>query len=340
VKKLRAAGQQGAREFLAEMETLGRVEHANLVPLLGYCASGGERVLVYEYMPNGSLDAWLRTAAEHRAALDWRKRVRIAAGSARGLAFLHHGFAPHGIVHRDVKSSNVLLDAAFEPRVADFGLARAFPGIGASASETHVTTGVAGTLGYIPPEYATSGRASRAGDVFSYGVILLELLTGREPTGPDFREADGGNLVGWAREMVRAGRLAQLLDPSLVASVADPDPDPEPVRVPDPNGCRAGQKTTGDGPTNVPTNVLTDVPTNVLTNVPTNVPTTGLTTGPTTAKLREMLHMLRVALLCTSDNPFRRPTMLQVVEYLREIVEPHAPSCALTPHPGPRPIVQ
>ena len=122
IKKLGQARSQGHREFLVEMETLGKVKHINLVPLLGYCSFGDEKLLVYDFMVNGSLDYWLRNRADAFEVLDWLKRFKIAMGSAKGLAFLHHGFIPH-IIHRDMKSSNILLDFDFEPRVVDFRLA-------------------------------------------------------------------------------------------------------------------------------------------------------------------------------------------------------------------------
>ncbi|KAE8658553.1 Leucine-rich repeat receptor protein kinase EMS1 [Hibiscus syriacus] len=187
VKKLSQAKTQGNREFIAEMETLGKL-------------------LVYEYMINGSLDLWLRNRTGALDILDWPKRFKIAVGAARGLAFLHHGFIPH-IIHRDIKASNILLSEDFEPKVADFGLARLI-----SACETHVSTDIAGTLGYIPPEYGQSSRCSAKGDVYSFGVILMELVTGKEPTGPDFKEIEGGNLVGWVSKKTRMGQAADVLD--------------------------------------------------------------------------------------------------------------------------------
>ncbi|XP_077248531.1 uncharacterized protein LOC143888110 isoform X2 [Tasmannia lanceolata] len=210
VKKLSEAKTQGHREFLAEMETLGKVKHRNLVPLLGYCSFGEEKLLVYEYMINGSVDLWLRSRAGALEVLDWPKRVKIAVGAARGLSFLHHGFIPH-IIHRDIKASNILLDADFEPKVADFGLARLI-----SAYETHVSTDIAGTFGYIPPEYGQSWKSTTRGDVYSFGVILLELVTGREPTGPDFKEVEGGNLVGWVFRKVEKGEATDVIDPAIV----------------------------------------------------------------------------------------------------------------------------
>ena len=127
-------------------------------------------------------------------------------GSAKGLAFLHHGFIPH-IIHRDMKSSNILLDADFEPRVADFGFARLI-----SACETHMSTDIASTFGYIPPEYGQSWRSTTRGDVRSFGVILLEMLTGKEPTGPNFKDIEGGNLVGWVQQMINKGQATEALD--------------------------------------------------------------------------------------------------------------------------------
>ncbi len=249
IKKLGAARTQGNREFLAEMETLGKVKHRNLVPLLGYCSFGEEKLLVYEYMVNGSLDVWLRNRADAVEVLDWSKRFKIAMGSARGLNFLHHGFIPH-IIHRDVKTSNILLDADFEPRVADFGLARLI-----SAYETHVSTDIAGTFGYIPPEYGQSWRSTTRGDVYSYGVILLELLTGKEPTGADFKEIEGGNLVGWVRQMIKQGAAQEALDPTV-----------------------------SNGPWKM-----------------------------------SMLKVLHIANLCTAEDPLMRPSMLQVVKYLKDV---------------------
>ncbi|KAL0340534.1 UNVERIFIED_CONTAM: Leucine-rich repeat receptor protein kinase MSP1 [Sesamum radiatum] len=193
VKRLNGGHLHGEREFLAEMETIGKVKHENLVPLLGYCVFADERFLIYEYMENGSLDFWLRNQADTVEALDWPSRFKICLGSARGLAFLHHGFVPH-IIHRDIKSSNILLDRNFEPRVSDFGLARII-----SACESHVSTVLAGTFGYIPPEYGQAMVATTKGDVYSFGVVMLELVTGRAPVGQsDVEEAillDGSG--GW-----------------------------------------------------------------------------------------------------------------------------------------------
>jgi hypothetical protein len=212
IKRLHGGHQfQGDREFLAEMETIGKVKHPNLVPLLGYCVCGDERFLIYEYMENGSLEMWLRNRADAIEALGWPDRLKICLGSARGLLFLHHDVYPH-IIHRDMKSSNILLDENFEPRVSDFGLARII-----SACETHVSTDIAGTFGYIPPEYGMTMKSSASGDVYSFGVVMLELLTGRPPTGQEEGEG-GGNLVGWVRWMIARGKEHELFDPCLPIS--------------------------------------------------------------------------------------------------------------------------
>ncbi|XP_007020300.2 PREDICTED: receptor-like protein kinase BRI1-like 3 [Theobroma cacao] len=211
IKKLIHITGQGDREFMAEMETIGKIKHRNLVPLLGYCKVGEERLLVYEYMKWGSLESVLHDKAKGRGSrLDWAARKKIAIGSARGLAFLHHSCIPH-IIHRDMKSSNVLLDENFEARVSDFGMARLV-----NALDTHLSVStLAGTPGYVPPEYYQSFRCTTKGDVYSYGVILLELLSGKRPI--DTSEfGDDYNLVGWAKQLHREKRIDEILDPELM----------------------------------------------------------------------------------------------------------------------------
>ncbi|MQL75582.1 hypothetical protein Taro_007945 [Colocasia esculenta] len=211
VKRLIHISGQGDREFTAEMETIGKVKHRNLVPLLGYCKVAEERLLVYEYMKHGSLEDVLHDRKKVGGVrLNWAARRRIAVGAARGLAFLHHNCIPH-IIHRDMKSSNVLLDGDLEARVSDFGMARLV-----SAVDTHLSVStLAGTPGYVPPEYYQSFRCSTKGDVYSFGVVLLELLTGRRPTdSADF--GDNNNLVGWVRQQHPRRRLADVFDPTLL----------------------------------------------------------------------------------------------------------------------------
>ncbi|KAI5071972.1 hypothetical protein GOP47_0014223 [Adiantum capillus-veneris] len=210
IKKLLQFSYQGDREFTAEMETLGKIKHRNLVPLLGYCKVGEERLLVYEYMEGGSLDDRLHGDHEGmKQKLTWQNRKQIACGAARGLCFLHHEWPPH-IIHRDIKSSNVLLDKNLEARVSDFGMARLI-----SALDTHLSVStLAGTPGYVPPEYYQSFRCTFKGDIYSFGVILLELLTGKRPTDKEFFEDT--NLVGWVRQLVNERRWSEALDPWLL----------------------------------------------------------------------------------------------------------------------------
>jgi len=209
IKKLIRVTGQGDREFIAEMETIGKIKHRNLVPLLGYCKIGDERLLVYEYMKYGSLETVLHERIKS-SELAWETRKKIALGSARGLAFLHHSCIPH-IIHRDMKSSNILLDENFEARVSDFGMARLV-----NALDTHLTVStLAGTPGYVPPEYYQSFRCTAKGDVYSYGVILLELLSGKRPINSS-EFGDDNNLVGWSKKLYRERRISEILDPELV----------------------------------------------------------------------------------------------------------------------------
>ncbi|KAL9245690.1 hypothetical protein vseg_019313 [Gypsophila vaccaria] len=208
IKKLIQVSGQGDREFTAEMETIGKIKHRNLVPLLGYCKVGEERLLVYEYMKHGSLEDVLHDRKKVGIKLSWSDRRKIAIGAARGLAFLHHNCIPH-IIHRDMKSSNVLIDENLEARVSDFGMARLM-----SAMDTHLSVStLAGTPGYVPPEYYQSFRCSTKGDVYSYGVVLLELLTGRQPT--DSADFGDNNLVGWVKMHAKL-KISDVFDPELI----------------------------------------------------------------------------------------------------------------------------
>lgn len=194
VKRLSGDCGQMEREFRAEVEALSRAQHPNLVSLKGYCKYGSDRLLIYSYMENGSLDYWLHERPDGGSHLKWPLRLKIAQGSARGLSYLHKSCDPN-IVHRDVKSSNILLDEKFEAHLADFGLSRFM-----NPYATHVTTDLVGTLGYIPPEYSQALMATLKGDVFSFGVVLLELLTGRRPV--DICRAKGSrDLVSWVCQM-------------------------------------------------------------------------------------------------------------------------------------------
>ncbi|KAG0600261.1 hypothetical protein M758_11G019500 [Ceratodon purpureus] len=214
IKKLVQNGAQGPREFQAEMETLGMIQHENLVSLLGYCCSDDEMLLVYEYFAHGSLDDWLYESEEKAAKLNWPLRLSIALETARGLSFLHHECV-HLIIHRDMKTSNILLNEKFKAVLTDFGMARIM-----DIDCTHVSTVVAGTPGYVPPEYSQTWRATTKGDVYSFGVVMLELLAGKRPTGPHFTGRCGSNLIEMTRILVSSGRFDEVLDKNVLDSGA------------------------------------------------------------------------------------------------------------------------
>ncbi|XP_072981983.1 proline-rich receptor-like protein kinase PERK8 isoform X2 [Typha latifolia] len=203
VKQLKAGGGQGEREFQAEVEIISRVHHRHLVSLVGYCIADNHRLLVYDFVPNNTLHYHLH--GKGRPVMEWGTRVKVAAGAAHGIAYLHEDCHPR-IIHRDIKSSNILLDNNFEAQVADFGLARL-----AMDAATHVTTRVMGTFGYLAPEYASSGKLTERSDVFSFGVVLLELITGRKPVDVS-QPLDNESLVEWALE---TGKFEELVDPKL-----------------------------------------------------------------------------------------------------------------------------
>ncbi|XP_012839587.1 PREDICTED: phytosulfokine receptor 1-like [Erythranthe guttata] len=208
IKRLSGEHFQIEREFRAEIETLSRAQHPNLVRLQGYCKYKKDRLLLYTYMENGSLDYWLHEKVDGPTSLDWETRLNIAKGAARGLAYLHQSCEPH-ILHRDIKSSNILLNEKFEAHLADFGLARLI-----LPYDTHVSTDLVGTLGYIPPEYGQASVATYKGDVYSFGVVLLELLTGKRPM--DLcRKRENRDLIAWVREMRREERETEVFDPFL-----------------------------------------------------------------------------------------------------------------------------
>ncbi|KAL6226455.1 hypothetical protein ACLB2K_000417 [Fragaria x ananassa] len=210
VKQLKAGSGQGEREFQAEVEIISRVHHRHLVSLVGYCMTGSERLLVYEFVPNNTMEFHLH--GKGRPTMDWPTRLKIALGSAKGLAYLHEDCHPK-IIHRDIKAANILLDFKFECKVADFGLAKL-----SSDLNTHVSTRVMGTFGYLAPEYASSGKLTDKSDVFSYGVMLLELVTGRRPVDASQTYMDD-SLVEWARPLLtralESDDFDELVDPRL-----------------------------------------------------------------------------------------------------------------------------
>ncbi|XP_062218273.1 cold-responsive protein kinase 1-like isoform X2 [Phragmites australis] len=176
VKVLSSESRQGVKEFLNELMAISDISHDNLVKLYGYCVEGDQRILVYNYLENNSLSQTLLGSGHSNIQFNWTTRVKICLGIARGLAYLHHGVSPH-IVHRDIKASNILLDTDLTPKISDFGLAKLLP-----PNATHVSTRVAGTLGYLAPEYAIRGQVTRKSDVYSFGVLLLEIVSGRSNT--------------------------------------------------------------------------------------------------------------------------------------------------------------
>ncbi|XP_058215262.1 probable receptor-like serine/threonine-protein kinase At4g34500 [Rhododendron vialii] len=208
VKNLLNNKGQAEREFKVEVEAIGKVKHKNLVSLIGYCAEGERRCLVYEYVNNGNLEQWLHGDVGPVSPLTWDIRMRIAVGTAKGLAYLHEGLEPK-VVHRDVKSSNILLDRKWNAMVSDFGLAKLL-----GPEKSYVSTRVMGTFGYVSPEYASTGMLNERSDVYSFGVLLMEIITGRIPV--DYSRPPGEmNLVDWFKNMVASRRGEELVDPLI-----------------------------------------------------------------------------------------------------------------------------
>nr|APU94831.1 leucine-rich repeat receptor-like protein kinase [Pohlia nutans] len=251
VKRLAGEGKGAAHDhgFSAEIQTLGKIRHRNIVRLLGCCSNHETNLLIYEYMPNGSLGELLHSK-ERSEKLDWETRYNIAVQAAHGLCYLHHDCSPL-IVHRDVKSNNILLDSTFQAHVADFGLAKLFQDTGKSES----MSSIAGSYGYIAPEYAYTLKVNEKSDIYSFGVVLMELLTGKKPIETEF--GDGVDIVQWVRRKIQTkDGVLDVLDPRM-------------------------------GGVGVP--------------------------------LQEVMLVLRVALLCSSDLPVDRPTMRDVVQMLSDV---------------------
>ncbi|TVU47574.1 hypothetical protein EJB05_07180 [Eragrostis curvula] len=209
VKKLKLDSFQGHREWLAEVNFLGQLTHPNLVKLIGYCLEDEQRLLVYEYMQRGSLEHHLFRRGSHFQPLPWNLRMKVALEAARGLAFLHGDQAK--VIYRDFKTSNILLDSDYNAKLSDFGLAKEGP----SGDKSHVSTRVMGTQGYAAPEYLATGHLTTKSDVYSYGVVLLELLSGQRALDKN-RPPGQHNLVEWARPYINhKRRVIHVMDSRL-----------------------------------------------------------------------------------------------------------------------------
>ncbi|CAK9135622.1 unnamed protein product [Ilex paraguariensis] len=206
VKRLNQEGFQGHKEWLAEINYLGQLYHPNLVNLVGYCLEDEHRLLVYEFMPRGSLENHLFRRGSHFQPLSWNLRMKIALGAAKGLAYLHSPKAK--VIYRDFKSSNILIDSNYNAKLSDFGLARDGPRDGHS----HVSTRVMGTYGYAAPEYVVTGHLTTKSDVYSFGVVLLEILSGRRVLDKN-RPPGEQDLIEWAKRfLVRKHRIVYVMD--------------------------------------------------------------------------------------------------------------------------------
>ncbi|KAM0875603.1 hypothetical protein ACQ4PT_036713 [Festuca glaucescens] len=209
IKILNPNGMQGNREFYTEVMVLSRLDHPNLVKLVGYCAEWGQRLLVYEYMPLGSLETHIFDLSPDKKPLDWNTRMKILAGAAQGLQHLHVSTDPP-VINRDVKCSNILLGEGYHPKLSDFGLAK----LGPTGDDTHVSTKVMGTPGYCAPEYLESGHITLRSDIYSFGVVILEVITGRRALDQRRGKAER-NLAEWATPLINKKEYSILADPAL-----------------------------------------------------------------------------------------------------------------------------
>ncbi|CAN7136837.1 unnamed protein product [Brassica rapa subsp. narinosa] len=217
VKRLKEERTKGVElQFQTDVEMISMAVHRNLLRLRGFCMTPTERLLVYPYMANGSVASCLRERPRGNAALDWAKRKHIALGAAKGLAYLHD-HCDQKIIHRDVKAANILLDEQFEAVVGDFGLAKLM-----NYNDSHVTTDVRGTIGHIAPEYLSTGKSSVKTDVFGYGVMLLELITGQKALDLARLATDDDNmLLDWVKEVLKEEKLESLVDAELEGNYVD-----------------------------------------------------------------------------------------------------------------------
>ncbi|KAK8315657.1 hypothetical protein V6Z12_D01G257900 [Gossypium hirsutum] len=209
VKRHNQDGIQGHKEWLAEINYLGQLYHPNLVKLIGYCLEDEHRLLVYEFMPRGSMENHLFRRGSHFQPLSWGVRMKVALGAAKGLAFLHN--AETQVIYRDFKTSNILLDSDYNAKLSDFGLARDGP----TGDRSHVSTRVMGTHGYAAPEYLATGHLTAKSDIYSFGVVLLEIICGRRAIDKN-KPSGEHNLVEWAKPyLTNKRRVFRVLDTRL-----------------------------------------------------------------------------------------------------------------------------
>ncbi|GLJ24913.1 hypothetical protein SUGI_0476640 [Cryptomeria japonica] len=215
VKRMKNSNMEGDSDFINEVEIIDRIRHRNLVVLRGFGVSsddieGQQQFLVYDYMVNGSLDEHIfEQGNKNRAPLNWEQRRNIAIGTAKGLCYLHHGVQP-AIYHRDIKATNILLDDDMNACVADFGLARI-----TTQGQSQMTTRIAGTHGYLAPEYALYGQLTDKSDVYSFGVVLLEIMSGRKALHGSVEQPSDYLITDWAWKLVKAGKIVQVIDPRI-----------------------------------------------------------------------------------------------------------------------------
>ncbi|XAR49594.1 Non-specific serine/threonine protein kinase [Bertholletia excelsa] len=208
--KILKPSEDALKEFMLEIEIITALHHKNIISLVGFCHEDGHLLLVYDFLSRGSVEENLHGNKKDACAFGWSERYKVAVGVAEALAYLHSA-TDKPVIHRDIKSSNILLSDMFEPQLSDFGLAK-----WALASSSHITcTNVAGTFGYLAPEYFMYGKVNEKVDVYAFGVVLLELLSGRKPISNDHPKGQE-SLVLWAKPILNGGKVAQLLDPSLV----------------------------------------------------------------------------------------------------------------------------